>query len=348
MSSGVTGYTDSDQNDSMNNSKLSDEVHFLVTGASGGLGRLLVKHLISEGKKVRVFIRRLTADIPKGVEVAIGDLGNPEAVEQAVRGAKIVIHAGAAMKGGWAEHQCATVNGTRNVLEACRKHNIDKLIHISSMSVVDWAGQHKGIPVSEETPLEPRPHDRGAYTRAKLEAETLVMEYYNKHNLPVVVLRPGQIFGGTIPLLTPAVARRLAGCWMVLGNGTLELPLVYIDDVVDAIILAVKSDLRNGEIIQIADKESITQNEILQSTVGRGAAIICVPRVLVFLIGGISQLLLKPIGKKSPLSIYRLKSALARLKFQSNKAEAMLGWKPEIGIYEGMRRSVQGANSEKK
>lgn len=341
MSERITGIGEIDQNDRISDSKLSDDVSFLVTGASGGLGSMLVKRLISEGKRVRVFVRRVTADIPKDVEVSTGDLGDPDAVEKAVRGAKVVIHSGAAMKGGWDEHYSATVVGTRNVLEACRKHNINKLIHISSISVVDWAGQHKGSPVSEKTPLEPRPNDRGAYTRAKLEAELLVAEYHNKHNLPVVVIRPGQIFGGKIPLLTPAVARSLAGCWFVLGNGKLELPLVYIDDVVDAILLAVESDLQNGEIFQIADKESITQNEILQAAVGRGAIIIRVPRTLVFMIGGLSQLLLKPIGKKSPLSTYRLKSALASLRFESNKAEAMLGWQPKVGIYEGIRLTVQ-------
>ena len=88
----------------------------------------------------------------------------------------VVIHAGAAMKGGWPEHQGSTVVGTRNVIEACLTHGVRQLVHISSMSVVDWAGSSGGAPVSEATPLEPRPEERGAYTRAKLEAERLVSD----------------------------------------------------------------------------------------------------------------------------------------------------------------------------
>ena len=78
------------------------------------------------------------------------------------------------MKGGWPEHLGATVVGTQNVIDACRRHDVRQLVHISSMSVVDWAGAAGGGPVDETTPLEPRPEERGAYTRAKLEAERLV------------------------------------------------------------------------------------------------------------------------------------------------------------------------------
>ena len=80
--------------------------------------------------------RRVPEVVPHGMEIARGDLGDPEAVDRAVRGARVVIHAGAAMKGGWTEHECATVIGTRNVLEACCKHGVEKLVHISSLSVV--------------------------------------------------------------------------------------------------------------------------------------------------------------------------------------------------------------------
>ena len=106
----------------------------------------------------------------RGRRVRVGNLGDPDAVDRAVAGAERVIHCGAAMAGGWPEHYGSTVVGTRNVIEACRRHDVRQLVHISSMSVVDWAGS-RGGPLDESTPLEPRPEERGAYTRAKLEAE---------------------------------------------------------------------------------------------------------------------------------------------------------------------------------
>jgi len=74
------------------------------------------------------------------VEYCFGNLGDPVAVDRAVKGAERVIHVGAAMKGGWPEHLGGTVVGTQNVLDACKKHGVKQLVHISSMSVIDWAG----------------------------------------------------------------------------------------------------------------------------------------------------------------------------------------------------------------
>lgn len=318
---------------------LSERVPVLVTGASGSLGRAVVQRLLSEGQKVRIFVRRIPDEIPPGVEVTIGNLGDPDAVARAVKGAERVIHVGATMKGGALDHHCGTVIGTQNVLDACERYGVAKLVHISSMSVVDWAGSSDGAPVSESTPLEPRANERGAYTQAKLEAETLVTAAARAGKVPAVSLRPGQIFGGGIPLVTGAVARRLGGRWLVLGEGDLPLPLVYIDDVVDAIMLALHTELDKGEVIQIIDPASLTQNEVLSMVDGK-RPVLRVPRALVFLGGRLSEPVLGALGRQSPVAVYRLRSALARLQFQSEQAESLLAWRPRIGVYEGIRREI--------
>src|SRR6185436_13801984 len=135
---------------------------------------------------------------------------------------------GATMKGGWPDHERGTIEGTRNVLTACRKHAVGKLVHVSSLSVIDWAGGEVLSPVDEDTPFEGRAEERGAYTRAKLEAEKLV---------------------------AAEAARRVGGRHLVLGDGEILLPLVYIDDVVDSLLLAAKNGIHTGEVIQIVDPE---------------------------------------------------------------------------------------------
>ncbi|MBC7974404.1 MAG: NAD-dependent epimerase/dehydratase family protein, partial [Myxococcales bacterium] len=205
-----------------------------------------------------------------------------------------------------------------------------------SMSVVDWAGSDKNGPVNEDTAVEPRPDERGAYTRAKLEAEILVSAAA-KQGLPVVILRPGQIFGGGIPLINGAVARNAGGRWLVLGDGKLELPLVYIDDVVDAIQCSIKKQLTHGEVIQIIDPEHLTQEEVL-GLAGGTRQIMRVPRQVVFALGKLSELPLGALGKPSPIAVYRLKSALARLHYESDRASQILDWRPRVGVREGIKR----------
>ncbi|MBL9015332.1 MAG: NAD-dependent epimerase/dehydratase family protein [Myxococcales bacterium] len=308
----------------------------LVTGASGNLGRAVIARLREQGRAVRGFSRRAAAETRPGFETAAGDLADAAAVDAAVAGTEIVIHCGAVMKGTWDEHRAGTVVGTQNVIDACRKHGVKQLVHISSMSVVDWAGSAGKGPVTEQAATEPRPDERGAYTRAKLEAEQLVRTAA-KAGLPAVILRPGQIFGGGIPLITGAVARQAAGRWVVLGDGKLELPLVYIDDVVDAIVAAVDNKLVRGEVFQIIDPEHLTQDDVL-SLAGGSKSVIRVPRALVFALGKLSELPLRLVGKQSPIASYRLASALARLHYASDHAERGLGWKPRVGVREGIRR----------
>ncbi|MFT3696308.1 MAG: NAD-dependent epimerase/dehydratase family protein [Kofleriaceae bacterium] len=301
----------------------------LVTGAAGSLGRAIVDRLV-EAHPVRAFVRRVPAP-HTNVETAVGDLADADAVDRAIAGCDIVVHAGATMKGDWADHERGTIQGTANVLASCAKHGVKQLVYISSMSVIDWAGSDQQR-VDEATALEPRADERGHYTRAKLAAEKLV----TASNVPHVILRPGQIFGGGIPLINGAVARHAAGRWIVLGDGSLELPLVYIDDVVDAIVACIDRQITN-ETIQLIDPTRVTQADVLAAAGGH-KKIVHIPRTAVFAIGRLTELPLRLLGKPSPIASYRMKSALARLRYESDRAHRLLGWQPRVGVHEGMRR----------
>lgn len=302
-----------------------------VTGASGSLGRAVVAELKKEGHDVRRFQRR-----GEGEGVVVGDLGDAAAVERALAGAEVVVHAGATMTGSWQEHERGTVRGTQNVIAACRKHGVKQLVHVSSMSVIDWAGSARRGPVDENASLEPRPEERGSYTRAKLEAERLVTAAAMT-GVPAVILRPGQIFGGGIRLVNGAVARDAKRAWLVLGDGRLELPLVYLDDVVDAIVLAVDKRIVAGEVIHVIDPDHLTQDDVLAAA-GGGRPVVRVPRPIVFALGRISELPARVLGRQSPIALYRLQSALARLHYDGRRAQQLLGWHPRVGVREGIRR----------
>ena len=315
---------------------VSPTTDFLVTGATGRVGSAVVRRLLAEGKTVRALARRVPDEPVKGVEYSLGQLGDAQAVDRAVAGAERVIHAGAAMAGGWPEHYGTTVVGTQNVVDACRKHGVRQLVHISSMSVVDWAGSPQRGPLSENAPLEPRAEERGAYTQAKLESEKVVSDAAAA-GLPCVILRPGQIFGAGIPLVDGSVARRAGSRWVFLGDGQLPLPLVYIDDVVDVIMAVVDREIVDGDVFQVVDPERLTQADVLDLADG-GDKRVHLPRSVVFALGKFSEYPLGALGVQSPVALYRLRSALARVEFESRHAEERLDWRPRVGVREGIRR----------
>jgi predicted dehydrogenase/nucleoside-diphosphate-sugar epimerase len=317
----------------------------LVTGASGNLGGAITRALGSHGQPVRIFVRRIPPSLPPNTEVVLGNLGDAEAVDRAITGCRIVIHAGAATGGEWADHECATIQGTRNVLKSCRDHNVDRLVYISSMSVCDWAGAEPGAVINENSGFEPRPDDRGAYTKAKLQAERLVKEELQYNRVPTVILRPGKIFGPRAPLLSSAIGWKVKGRWLMLGDGNVRLPLVYIDDVVDAVLAAVSSPKAVGAIVQVTDRIQPTQNEVLRRCVGADVKILHLPRFLIFTLAALSQVLLRPLKRKSPVSIYRIRSGLARRSFESLNANNSLGWSPRVGVWAGIDRELNQART---
>src|SRR3546814_12618178 len=96
--------------------------------------------------------------------------------------------------------------------------------------------------VTQDYPVEPHPDLRGAYTRTKLAAEREVLDAIRDHALPAVIIRPGQIFGPGAETSTPNGVVSLAGRWVAVGSGRRTIPLVYVDDVGDAILLAAEKD----------------------------------------------------------------------------------------------------------
>src|SRR5205823_1192639 len=142
-------------------------------------------------------IVRRPSQAPPGndLHMIYGDLGDPAVADRAVKGMDIVFHLGAAMKGGPFEFQSGTIWGTRNIVEACERHGVRKLVYVSSMSVLDHAGHEAGVPVNEASPYEPQASRRGLYSQTKLEAERTVLAAATEGRIQAVVLRPGQIFG---------------------------------------------------------------------------------------------------------------------------------------------------------
>lgn len=313
----------------------------LVTGANGFLGRRVVAALRARGERVRVLVRSPSAalDAMQGLQVVIGDLGDPRIVEHAIASVRTVYHVGAAMRGDPRDFEAGTIWGTRNVIDACRRHATSKLVYVSSLSVLDHAGRDPARPVTEASAYEPRPRERGAYTQTKLTAESMVLEAIREHQLPATILRPGQIVGPGAEQVTPNGTLAIAGLWIAVGARAQTLPLVHVDDVVDGLLLAADNPAATGQVFNLVDPHTVTQGEYLDMVKGKLGSRLRLVRLPTFAFMGLAtgvELLGWMLRRGVPLTRYRVRSLRPLANFDINAARTTLSWQPRIGLRRGL------------
>ncbi len=243
----------------------------LVTGGTGFLGKRLVELLVREGYPVRVLARKLS-NINRlkelGVEIYCGDVADMVSFEQAFEGIDFVVHAAAGTSGSKEDCESGTIQGTGNVLELCREKEISKLIYISSCSVYGVADYKTGRLVNEESSLERFPEKRGDYSASKQKAEALVAEAIENNRVTAVILRPGTILGPGGDIYTPMMGFSLMNrVFIVIGDGKFELPFVYIDNLVDAVIRSIQSNEANNRVFNVVDSETIDKRQYMEKLI---------------------------------------------------------------------------------
>lgn len=208
-----------------------------VTGASGFIGGKLAERLLANGRRVRVLARRPLPHLAAlGAEVIPGDLDNLDALRRGCLGAETVFHV-AGRVGVWGSRReffAVNVGGTQNVLTACRKANVARLVYTSSPSVVYNGGDLAGI--DESAPLCVRAPC--AYPTSKAAAERAVLAAHGP-NLATVALRPHLVWGPGDKNVVPRVlALAKAGRLKIIGSGRNKVDVTHISNVVDAHLLA--------------------------------------------------------------------------------------------------------------
>jgi len=216
----------------------------LVTGGGGFVGGAIVRALLRRGDEVTVLGRRRYPRLEAlGVRCIRGDLADKQAVMAAAAGSTLVFHV-AAKAGIWgrrADYHAANVIGTENVLAACRACGIPYLVHTSTPSVV-FAG--RDIEGGDTLPYADRFLCHYAATKAK--AERLVLEA-NSGNLRTVALRPHLVWGpGDTNLIPRLLDRARRGRLVRVGDGRNRVDISYIDNVVDAHLLAARELMGRG------------------------------------------------------------------------------------------------------
>jgi len=325
----------------------------LVTGAAGFLGNRLVSALAARGDAVRALIRGKGAESPwqgANIEIFRGDMQDRDSLRRSIAGVDTVCHAAAAMRGSWQEYEETTIRGTEWMLELSKEAGVSRFVHISSVTIYRTAGLGAGAHIDETCPWDPEPERRGPYVHAKIEAERHAFRYM-REGLPVVVIRPGIIYGPGGRVMHPNVGYFLTKrLFLLAGRGDNPLPLTYVDNTVDGILLAASIDQAGGKAYNLVDGAAITQKEFLdryRAAVNGRFATLSLPLPLLLVATELVRCL-KRVGMPSIVSTaYGFRSQYANIRFDAAKARHELGWQPRITLEEGLRRTFSGFQSEK-
>lgn len=321
----------------------------LVTGAGGFLGRRLTEVLVEKGYFVRVLVRKLTNIDPfraLGADIHYGDLRDELAIAQAIDGMDYVVHAAAAQEGDWDTFDAATVQGTERVLRLARQLKVRRVIYISSMSVYQMAGLKKGSLVTEDGLLEQNPSARGFYTLSKLKAENVardLMSINGNGKIPTVILRPATIYGPRGPVFTPLVGISVFNkVFMILGKRKMKLPLVYIDNLIDAIVLSIEDERAAGHTFNVIDDETTTKKDYvrkLAEDLFPASRSVVLPYWLVRSLVYFQEAAFRALKKNPVLTRYRLSSASTDVRFSNDKIKNVIAWSPKVPLEEGLSRT---------
>jgi nucleoside-diphosphate-sugar epimerase len=226
----------------------------LVTGATGFIGGHITRRLLNQERvAVRILVRdarRADELVKLGAEAVVGDLGDMASLERAVEGTAAVIHAAAQVSSIPKRETFVQTNrrGTENLLWAAASARVRRVVHMSSIAVF-------GMPAEGEiTDRSPRGMSGDPYADSKYAAEVAVERYSRERGLPVIILRPSAVYGpGSTHWSVIPLKRIKKGKLFLVEEGQGLVNYVYIDNLVDAVVLALQSDAAASDAFIVND-----------------------------------------------------------------------------------------------
>jgi UDP-glucose 4-epimerase len=298
----------------------------LVTGGAGFIGSHLVDDLVSLGHEVRIlddFSNAKTWNIGdqlnrSHLSFVKGDIRNHTVVDDALKGVDAVFHLAAVTSVPFSvkyPKQTFEVNmgGTKNLLEACLRNDVERFIYVSSCAVY---GDPKYLPIDEGHPLNPI----SPYAESKLWAEKVCIKFQESNGLKITVLRPFNVYGPRqrsdqyAGVIASFIKNLVEGSPpLIYGDGQQTRDFIYVEDVVDALILALERDEANGRSFNIATGVPTSINRLAS--------------ILVELLGAGELLPRYAVARKGDIT-----DSYADIK----EASACLGFKPHVPLRKGL------------
>ncbi len=319
---------------------------YLVTGATGLLGSHVVDLLVAQGETPRVLVRPgdSVSRLPDaGLDVCWGDMEDPAALETAVRGVDRVLHC-AARTGPWgdeSEYERTNVRGLKTLVEVGLAAGIRRFVHVSSISV---HGNDVGGVADEASPLRVEPNP---YSRSKVAGERLLEGMIRELDAPITIVRPGWIYG---PRDEASFARFAGmvelGRMIVIGSGRNQVPLIYVTDAAQGVVLAGEAPDAAGKAYLLVNDEPVTQRQFLNAiaaALGAPPPTRSLPYGLAVTLGAVAETGARLIHRRQPPPVmrYGLQLLGGENRFTISRARRELMFSPQVMLGEGVRRSVE-------
>jgi nucleoside-diphosphate-sugar epimerase len=322
-----------------------------VTGGTGLIGRALVRRLRAENVEVQLLARpgAQSSNLEgRGVRIITGDLRDEAAIARVVAGADTVFHLAAKVDstGPKSAYLEANVQGTEAVLKASHAAKVQRVVCASSIAVYGLV--KPGETIDETTAFDDRPERRDFYAQSKILADRLASSFSRKTGLPVTILRPGIVFGPGRALPIGLLGFHAGRTNIVFGNRNDRIPLIYIENLVDAMQLAATTKSDGLQEFNIIDDEDLTlesyhraRNEI------DGTNAIFFPggpiRFAAAIVDAAGQFLPAAAGV---LSGHQVKRALQDRRYATRRIREALGWGPRVPLWDALRQSVRQQHKE--
>lgn len=305
----------------------------LVTGADGFIGSHLAEQLARGGAKVRALalynsrghwghLEKLPASILRKIEVVTGDVADPFYVDEIVRGCETVYHLAALIAIPFSYtapdlYVATNVRGTVNVLQACRRHKVARMLHTSTSEVY---GTARYAPIDEAHPLQ----GQSPYSASKIGADMMAESFHRSYGLPVTIARPFNTYGprqSARAVIPTILTQALSGAAEIkLGDTRPVRDFNYVQDTVEGMIALARSKKTIGQTVNLGSGRGVTIAEIVRmagKVTGRKLRVV------------LDSKRLRPE-----------KSEVFKLVASRAKAARLAGWRPKITLEEGLKRTT--------